>query len=338
MTEKVFLEVLRGKKTKKIPFWFMRQAGRYLPEYMEVRKQAGSFLDLCFNPKLATEVTLQPLRRYDMSAAILFSDILVIPNAMGQKVSFKEGVGPVLEDMAFSKLRFDNLHENLLPIYETIKEIKSSLADDKALIGFAGAPWTIATYMVERGSSKEFINIRKLIYQKPEEFENLINIITDATIEYLTKQIESGVDAIQIFDSWAGVLTEDNFLKFSIEPTKKIVQSVKNKYPEIPIIGFPKGASILYRDYSLKTGIDGLSFDHNMPISWIKKHIKITPQGNLDPALLLVGGDQMLKKAEEIMNMFKDRAFIFNLGHGIHKDTPPENVEELALFIKNYDR
>lgn len=333
--KKPFIEVLKGKPLAEPPFWYMRQAGRYLPEYRETRAEAGSFLDLCFNPDLATEVTLQPLRRYDMDAAILFSDILIIPHGLGQTVSFKEGVGPVLAPFNIDTLSFDRLHEVSAPVYQTVRQISEALEPEKALIGFAGAPWTVATYMIEGGSSREFLNIREMMYKTPAKLEQLMEILVEATSAYLLKQIEAGAEVIQIFDSWASVLPEEMFEKWVIQPTQKIVSNLHAAHPDIPVIGFPKGAGILYPAYAEKTGVTAVSLDHCMPIDWAVENIQsICPvQGCLDPMLLLAGGDVMLDGAKKILDGFSKGPFIFNLGHGIHKDTPPSHVQDLSDFL-----
>ncbi len=334
--ESSFIKTLKGE-TNLLPFWFMRQAGRYLPEYRKIRKNINSFLDLCFNPNLAAEVTIQPLARYDMSAAILFSDILVIPHALGQSVSFKGGVGPVLGSLNNNELNLNNLNEILSPVYETVSLVKKQLNSDKSLIGFAGSPWTVATYMIEGSSSREFLKIRQMMYKKPEELQKIIDLLVDATSLYLLEQIKSGVDAIQLFDSWASVLPEEMFNLWVIKPTAKIVSNIKAEYPDVPIIGFPKGAGILYPEYIKKTGVDAVSLDHTIPLNWAAEHVhSLCPvQGCLDPMALLVGGDIMISETQKILDAFSDRPFIFNLGHGIHKETPVEHVEHLVSFLKD---
>lgn len=338
---KPFLRTLRGEKTSRPPVWLMRQAGRYLAEYRELRKGAKSFLDLVYNPELASEITLQPIRRYQMDAAILFSDILVTPHAMGQAVSFVEGKGPVLDAIKtkqdIDKLEISDSRNILAPIYETIKLTNKMLAQegykDTALIGFAGAPWTVACYMLEGGTSRDFIKIKSFAYTEPELFTELIDKLVIITSDYLIKQIESGVEAVQIFDSWSGILNSEHFEKWVIEPTAKIVDNVKNKYPDIPVIGFPKGAGTFYPDYAEKTNINALSLDSQINLDFILETVprKIILQGNLDPVFLLNGGEAMIKNIEIICETLGERPFIFNLGHGVIKETPPENV---ALLIK----
>lgn len=341
--EKRFLSVLRGKKTDRIPFWLMRQAGRYLPEYRALRQEAGGFLDMVYNPGFAVEVTMQPLRRYGMDAAILFSDILVIPHALGQHLEFVAGEGPKLDPVrdvtALTKLSFDD--DLLAPVYEAVAGIRSQLVkenfDDTALIGFAGAPWTVATYMVEGGGSKTFEHVKKWAYADPEGFAKLIDLVTESTIHYLLRQIESGAEAIQIFDSWAGALDEDQYARWVIAPTQKIVGALHEKFPDVPVIGFPKGSGILYSAYAEKTGVDALGLDPQLPLSFAKDLQKTLPvQGNLDPVCLLAGGDALKASAQKILDQLSGGSFVFNLGHGVIKETPPEHVMQLADIIRGY--
>ncbi|MGY8985071.1 MAG: uroporphyrinogen decarboxylase [Sphingomonadales bacterium] len=340
--KKRFIETLKKNNVDRPPFWFMRQAGRYLPEYRKVRKEAGSFLDLCYNPNLATEVTLQPIRKYQMDAAILFSDILVIPDALGQNVNFKEGIGPILDPIQtnneIDKLTLNNLHGHLAPVYETVSKLKENLPEETALIGFAGAPWTVATYMVGGRGSKEQEAARDWSLKGDGGFQRLVNILVDATSQYLIKQIEFGAEAIQLFDTWAGSLSESGFHKFCIEPTRKIVLNIKKIYPDVPIIGFPKGAGSKYIEFVKKTGIDGVSLDTGFSLEFAAKNIQplVAVQGNLDPRLMVVGGDKMLLEAERILSSFKNGPHIFNLGHGFTPDVPPENVALLSEFLKSW--
>ncbi len=341
-----FIEVLHGGKVDNIPFWFMRQAGRYLPEYMKLRAQAGGFLDMAYNPDLAAEITLQPIRRFDMSAAIIFSDILVIPHALGQNLEFVQGEGPKLNPLRnlndFKNLNFSSFEKTLSPVYEALSKVKTALQveghKDTALIGFCGAPWTVACYMVEGGSSKDFINIKKLAYQNPEEFSYLIDLITEASATYLINQVKAGAGALQIFDSWAGALDAQSFKKWVIEPTRKIIELVRDTYPQIPIIGFPRMAGQNYLSYARDTGVSAISLDQSIDTNWAARTLQplMPVQGNLDPICLLSGGDALVMAAEKIIEDFKGGNFIFNLGHGIHKDTPVENLEQLVKFIKDY--
>ncbi len=342
-TNKPLLSALHGEAIARTPFWLMRQAGRYLPEYKELRAKAGSFLDLAYNPDFAIEVTMQPLRRYGMDAAILFSDILVVPHALGQNLEFVTGEGPKLNPIrdldSLSKLKFND--EVLEPVYEAVagirQQMKAENFHETALIGFAGAPWTVATYMVEGGSSRDFSNTKKWAYSDPDGFAKLIDLITNTTIHYLGRQIEAGAEVLQIFDSWAGALDEDQFKRWVIEPTVKIVRELNEKYPDIPIIGFPKGAGVLYQNYANETGVAALGLDSGVPMDFAKTLQKALPvQGNLDPVCLLTGGDALKQSAEKIINALSDGPFIFNLGHGIIKETPPEHVEQLAEIIRDY--
>jgi len=340
-TGKPLLRVLRREKSDVTPFWLMRQAGRYLPEYRELRAKAGGFLDMVYNPDFAAEVTLQPLRRYGMDAAILFSDILVIPQALGQKLEFTAGEGPKLDPVREAKdlagLRFD---ENVLkPVYETVANVRSLMGKEgfssSALIGFAGAPWTVATYMVEGGSSREMIHVKSWAYENPGSFGELIDLIADATIRYLSKQVEAGAEVLQLFDSWAGVLDETLYGRFVIAPTKRIVEALNEAHPEIPIIGFPRGSGALYQLYAAKTGVSALGLDQQVPLSFAKTlQEKLPVQGNLDPVCLLAGGAALKEAAEKILGALAGGRFIFNLGHGVIKETPPEHVAQLAAIIR----
>lgn len=344
MSDKKFLKVLQGEQYERPPFWFMRQAGRYLPEYRELRTKAGGFLDMVYNPEFATEVTMQPLRRFGMDAAILFSDILVIPHALGQKLTFITGEGPKLEAIETAdglvKLCEDALDDVLQPVYDTVKNLRSQIVQEKmtdtALIGFAGAPWTVATYMVEGGGSKTFEKVKAFAYRDPAGFAQLIDIVTNSTIHYLKKQIEYGAEAIQIFDSWAGVLDQDQFAQWVMLPTIRIVTALKESYPDVPVIGFPKGAGILYESYAQNTGIDAVGLDTQVPTKWAAEVLQteLTVQGNLDPVALLVGGDAMEKETRRILEDLSAGPYIFNLGHGVIKETPPEHVDQLAKFIR----
>lgn len=337
---KRMLRALSGERLDKPPFWLMRQAGRYLPEYREVRSQAGGFLDLCYSPKLACEVTLQPIRRYGMDAAILFSDILVVPHGLAQQVAFKEGEGPVLDPIRnaseLKRLSLDGFHERVAPVYETVSRLAEALPEETTLIGFAGSPWTVATYMAEGGGSKEFVAVKRWAYGDPEGFAQLIDLLVEATIAYLDRQAEAGAEVLQLFDSWAGVLPEPAFRRWCIEPTRKIIATLKASHPDIPIIGFPRGAGTLCHDYAMETGVDAVSLDTSMEIGWAARTLqpKLPVQGNLDPILLVAGGDALDREADRILEGFSGGAHIFNLGHGVTQTTPPENVERLARRLR----
>lgn len=339
--DKNLLQTLQKKTSSKTPFWFMRQAGRYLPEYRELRKQAGSFLDLCYNPALATEVTLQPISRFDMDGAILFSDILVLPHAMGVGVNFIEGKGPVVEitntQARIATLSLDKIAAHCAPVFETIKRVKSALDPTKTLLGFAGAPWTVACYMIEGKGSKDFAAVRQFTYEQPELFSQIITQLTDATILYLSMQIEAGVDAVQLFDSWAGVLSPAQFERYVIEPNQKIIATLKEKYPGTGFLCFPRGAGSMLGNFASQVASDGLSIDTMTPIAYAKQAApdKVL-QGNLDPLLLASDIKGALKEAENILRAMKDTPFIFNLGHGMVPHTPIEHVEALCHLIKNF--
>ncbi len=337
---KKLLKALQGYQLDTPPIWLMRQAGRHLPEYMELRKKAETFLEFCYSPELAIEATLQPLKRYDIDAAILFSDILVIPDALGQKVDFVKGKGPKLTPIRkisdINELSLKDIEDNLKPVFETIAGVKEKLPSDKTLIGFSGAPWTLACYMVEGGGSKDFEKTRIWAKTEPEEFMVLINLLTASISRYLVQQIRHGCDVIQIFDSWASMLDSEGFDKWVIKPTSKIIQDVRKIYPEFPIIGFPKGAGVNYLEYHSETQVSGVSFDSSVPLSWIRDNIqtKTTVQGNLDNMVLLSGGNQMVEQVHKIIRILGNGPFIFNLGHGVLPNTPIDNVERVINILR----
>jgi uroporphyrinogen decarboxylase len=343
MNIKPMLEIFKKNKTDNIPIWLMRQAGRYMEEYRKTRKTAGSFLDLCYNPELACEVTLQPIKKFGFDAAIIFSDILVIPDAMGIKVNFIEGEGPRLEkiqDLQSINRLTTNIEEKLNPVYLAIEHVKKSLPNEISLIGFTGSPWTIATYMIEGGSSKDFFNVKKMAYLNSNMFNLLIDKLIITISNHLINQIKSGAEIVMLFDSWSGVLDSENFYKWVIEPTKKIVENVKKSYPNIPIIGFPKNANMLYEDFIKHTKIDGVSLDANLPYKYIRENIKnkIVIQGNLDPIYLVGDRDILKKKIYETLDNLADDDYIFNLGHGVLKETPEDNVKFLVDIVRNYKK
>ncbi len=344
--KKNFLEVLKKNKPDHIPFWFMRQAGRYLPEYMELRAKAGGFLDMAYNPAMASEITMQPIRRFGMDAAIIFSDILVIPHALGQHLEFVQGEGPKLNPLRsssdFSSLNFSRFQQVLSPVHEAISLTKTALKNEgfgsTALIGFCGAPWTVACYMVEGGGSRDFINVKKLAMQDEKAFTALIEILVESSAQYLIEQINAGAEAVQIFDSWAGALDAQSFRKWVINPTRQIVDLVRSQHPDIPIIGFPRCAGQNYLTYVQDTGVSAISIDQGVDTKWAARTLQsfVPVQGNLDPICLLTGGDAMVMAVEKIIGDLKDGDFIFNLGHGIHKETPVEHVEQLCALIREY--
>lgn len=339
---KLLLSTLSGGKINRPPLWLMRQAGRYLPEYRETRKKAKSFLEMCYSPELAVEVTLQPIRRFHFDAAILFSDILVIPDSLGTKVTFEEGKGPLLQTIEteedLKKLSLERVLPHLSPVFETVKTLASRLPNDVTLIGFAGSPWTIATYMVEGKTSKHFEKVKECAYAKPVFFQRLIDIITDATSAYVIEQVKQGAEVIQLFDSWAGVLPEEAFHQWVILPTKKIVQRLKKEFPSIPVIGFPKGAAVHYTRYIKETGVDAVGVDYTLPLAWVKEKLQpqCAVQGNLDPVLLASNEQAMVSQAEKILETLGKGRFIFNLGHGILPHTPVKHVETLVNLVKNW--
>ena len=341
MTKKI-IHALNGNTSDRPPFWFMRQAGRYLPEYRKVRATTSNFLELCYSPKKATAITLQPLRRYNMDAAIIFSDILVLPDALGQKVEFIKGQGPILEPLSteidLECLSLERIDEVLAPIFQTIKMVSAELDDEKTLIGFAGAPWTVALYMIEGRGNNDGAKIRSWAAAKPNSFQRLIDILCDATIHYLSRQILEGVEVIQLFDSWAGLLSETQFRKWIIEPNRRIVEGIKNNYPNVPIIGFPRNAGRMYFDFAERTGVDAISIDHTVPVDWAAEVLQpiCTVQGNLDNHLLVVGGDVMKYETEKILATLGRGPFIFNLGHGVLPITPPSHVRDIAEIITKW--
>jgi uroporphyrinogen decarboxylase len=334
------LQALAGKAQKTPPLWLMRQAGRYLPEYREVRARAGSFLDLCYNPKLAAEVTLQPVRRFGFDAAIVFSDILVVPHALGQSVEFLEGEGPRLDPVTdgagVAKLSANNTGRRLGFVYEAIESIAGALGAQTPLIGFCGAPWTVATYMVEGGGSPDQRAAKLLAYRDPHTFEALLELLVETSSAYLIGQVNAGARALQIFDSWAGSLCDDDFARFVIRPTAEIVKRVRSVHPAVPVIGFPRGNGAQYKNYAEGTAISALGCDTAAPLDLMAGMQNLLPvQGNLDPLLLLAGGDAMDRRVKAILTRLSHKPFIFNLGHGILPDTPLENVERLVNLVRS---
>ena len=335
---KPLLQTLRGERQAVPPLWLMRQAGRYLPEYRALRAEKGGFLDLCYDPEAASEVTLQPLARFGFDGAILFSDILVIPHALGQNLWFEEGEGPrlapTLVDATLKTLV--QAPERLLPIYQTIKRVAASLPPSTTFLGFAGSPWTIATYMVAGKGSKDQAAARTFAYQDEGAFAAVIDAIVAMTIDYLCQQIESGVDAVQLFDSWAGSLSPAQFERWVIAPNAAIVAGVKARHPGTPIIGFPKGAGGKLVAYACETGVDALGLDETVDPVWANAVLPpdLPVQGNLDPLALLAGGAALEKAADRILAAFPTRPHIFNLGHGILPPTPIAHVEALLAQVR----
>jgi uroporphyrinogen decarboxylase len=337
--DRIVLDILQGKKAKRTPVWLMRQAGRYLPEYRATRQRAGSFLDLCYNPDLAVEVTLQPIRRFGFDASILFSDILVVPHGLGRDLRFEEGRGPVMTPMGVGDIdRLDGsaFHVNLAPVYETVSRLRKELPPEVTLIGFCGAPWTLATYMIAGHGTPDQSPARLFGYRHALEMDRLLGILSDYCAELLIKQIDSGADVVQIFDSWAGVLDEVSFERFCLGPVRRIVDLVRQAHPDTPIIGFPKGAGSRYGTYRQVTGVDGLGCDWTVPLEQMKALQKDgAVQGNLDPLRLVAGGRLLAEGIDAILEKLSDGPLIFNLGHGIVPETPIEHVEAMLARIRS---
>ena len=342
----LFLDTLRGASRPVPPIWFMRQAGRYLPEYREVRARAGDFLSLCYDPELAAEVTLQPIRRYDLDAAILFADILLIPQALGQEVWFAAGEGPRLAP-AFAeapdalvgflgRAEQADIHETLNPIYETVRQVRAALPDEKALIGFAGAPWTVATYMLAGRGTKDPSALRAFAYAHEADFAGLMARLTRATADYLVAQVAAGADAVQLFDSWAGGLPEPFFRRWCLEPCREIAAAVKAAHPGTPVIAFPRGAGALYEDAAREPLFDAIGLDTAVPPGWAARTLgpHAALQGNLDPLLVVQGGQPMLDAADAILDEMTGTPHVFNLGHGFVPQTPPDHVAALVAHVR----
>jgi uroporphyrinogen decarboxylase len=336
---KPLLRVLAGRNVSPTPWWLMRQAGRYLPEYRETRGQAKDFVTLCLTPTLTAELTLQPVRRYGMNAAILFSDILMLPYALGQSIRFRDGEGPVLEPIA-DNIRVAQLEKagvigRLEPVFDAVRRVNAALGPETALIGFAGAPWTVATYMVEGGTSRDFRRVKAWAYRDSEGFAALIEILVETTIELLSAQISAGAEIVQLFDSWAGVLPERAFARWVIAPTKEIITALKNRHPDCPIIGFPRGAGLLYEQYAAETGVDAVGLDIMVPTGFACAQLRplAVVQGNLDPVLLLTGGGALERAVRKMRRAFAGGPWVFNLGHGVLPETPTENVAMLARLL-----
>jgi uroporphyrinogen decarboxylase len=339
LPDKPLLAVLRGERRDPPPMWMMRQAGRYLPEYRELRAAKGGFLDLVYDSDAAAEITLQPLKRFPkLDAAILFSDILIVPFAIGQNLSFVTGEGPRLTPTLLSG-DLDQLTAyvgRLDPIYETVRKVKAALAPGKTLIGFAGSPWTVATYMVAGQGSRDQAEARRLAYADPGRFAAIVARIEEVTLGYLSGQVEAGAEALQLFDSWAGSLSPAQFEQWVIAPTARIVAALNERHPEIPIIGFPKGAGSKLAAYARETRVNAIGLDETVDPQWAAKELPSTlpVQGNLDPLALIAGGDDLDASAKRILDAFAGRPHIFNLGHGILQDTPIANVERVIAAVK----
>lgn len=334
------LRILKSKvPEKRVPCWFMRQAGRYLPEYREIRQNVNSFLELCYSPKLASEVTLQPLRRFPFDAAIIFSDILVIPDALGLQVKFAAGDGPTLQPLQLDKMTLTIDHfkrETLFPVYEAISLTCSSLESSKALIGFSGAPWTLACYMLEGKTSKTYSEAKIQAFRHPERFQELLDLLVSCVTDHLIMQIKAGCDVVQIFDSWASLVPDTHVFAWVIEPMKQIVEGVRKVYPDVPIIGFPKDLGIHIPVYVRETKVDciGLGFRENLSSVIQSIPSSVVIQGNLDPSILVAGGDVLEKEINHIKETMQDHPHIFNLGHGILPETPIAHVEDALKILR----
>ena len=341
MTKKI-LKALAGEKQKIPPIWMMRQAGRYLPEYRETRAQAGDFLSLCYNSELAAEVTLQPIRRYGFDAAILFADILLLPQALGADLWFVTGEGPRLSTVQ-TKQDFENLrqpeeiNETLAPVYETVKILSKELPSETTLIGFAGAPWTLVTYMAEGGTSRDFHNARQWAWQNKKALDGLLDILVDATVSFLSLQAQSGAQTLMLFDSWASAVPAAQREWLVTNPARAIVEGVRKNGHNQPIIGFPKGIGEGLIRYAAESGVDAIGLDHGVDPVWAGQNLptKMPVQGNLDPLSLLNAGTEMFRDIDHILDAFHDRPHIFNLGHGITPPTPVENVQKMIDHIRN---
>ncbi|MEI9412989.1 uroporphyrinogen decarboxylase [Mesorhizobium salmacidum] len=339
---RIMLDVLKGKTVFPPPLWMMRQAGRYLPEYRETRRRAGSFLDLCYDPDLAVEVTLQPIERFGFDASIVFSDILVVPHALGRDVRFEEGRGPLLTPISAAEIAAvgsDMFHVNLEPVYETLRRLRAKLPDETTLIGFCGAPWTVATYMIAGHGTPDQAPARLFAYREPAAFRQLLKVLTDHSASYLIRQIEAGADVVQIFDSWSGVLDDATFEEFCVEPVAEVVRQVRAVHPDVPIIGFPKGAGARYQSYRERTGVTGLGIDWTVPLEAAKAlQRQGAVQGNLDPLRLVAGGQALADGVGAILRALGDGPLIFNLGHGITPDTPVAHVEAMVKQVRSAAR
>jgi len=339
MSDRVVLDVLKGKAVFPPPVWLMRQAGRYLPEYRQTRRQAGSFLDLCYDPALAVEATLQPIRRFGFDAAILFSDILVVPHALGRDLRFEEGSGPTMTPIAaqeIERLDASGVHRHLAPVYEAVARLRRDLPATTTLIGFCGAPWTVATYMIAgRGSSDQAV-ARLFGYKWPEAMRRLLDLLVEVSAQYLVRQIEAGADAVQIFDSWSGVLDEESFGSFCVRPIAGIISRVRAAHPEVPVIAFPKGAGSRYDGFRQATGAAAVGLDWTVPLGQARRLQAGGPvQGNLDPQRLVAGGRALSDGIDAILAELGSGPLVFNLGHGITPETPIGHIEAMLDRIRH---
>jgi len=338
----VLLDTLRGKSSSRRPIWLMRQAGRYLPEYRALRAEKGGFLELATDPVAAAEVTLQPIRRFGFDGAILFSDILMVPWALGQDLSFGPGEGPRLAPKTDNRDAIERLHAadhaRLEPIYETVRRVAAELPGQTTFLGFAGSPWTVATYMIAGQGSRDHAEARMLAYRDPGAMQALIDVVVDLTVDYLAQQISAGVEAVQLFDSWAGSLAPAQFERWVIAPNERITKRLHERCPGVPVIGFPKGAGAKLLAYARETGVDAVGLDETVDPVWAARKLPagLPVQGNLDPLLLLAGGPELESAAREILDAFAGRPHVFNLGHGIDKETPISHVERLLESVRGW--
>jgi uroporphyrinogen decarboxylase len=343
LCRKPLLEVLTGRIPSRRPLWLMRQAGRYLPEYRRVRAEAGSFLELCDTPRLACEATMQPLRRFDLDAAIVFADILLVARALGTKLEFRDNEGPVLSPVRseedFLRLNSKINLSDVEAVFETISLVKRQLEDHQALIGFCGAPWTVASYMIEGGSAPERLSARKIALQRPVWFGQLVERLIEASVEYLSGQVEAGAEAIQIFDSWAADLPESSFDELVFEPVRRIREGLMKRVGVIPVIGFARGIGAAHLQFAMKSGVNAVSVEPSVPLEWLAKEVcpRISVQGNLDPVAAVVGGEVLKRAVKRITGILPAHSHIFNLGHGIRQETAPENIRELVETVREAD-
>ena len=338
----LLLRTLRGENAPERPVWLMRQAGRYLPEYRALRAEKGGFLALVYDTDAAAEITLQPIRRFGFDGAILFSDILIVPYAMGQELEFLVGEGPRLSPRLVDKTLSElvAVPERLSPIYRTVAKVKAGLGSGRTLLGFAGSPWTVATYMVGGEGSRDQHAARAMAYRDPAGFQAIVDAIARVTIEYLSGQIAAGAEAVQLFDSWAGSLAPAEFERWVIAPNAAIVAALKRRHPDVPVIGFPKGAGEKLPAYARETRVDAVGLDETVDPRWAAKALPVglPVQGNVDPLLLLAGGTELEEQARRILDAFADRPHVFNLGHGIGQETPVEHVEQLLAVVRGWRR
>ena len=339
---KPFIEVLSGRRQPVPPIWMMRQAGRYLPEYRELRAKAGGFLDMCFTPEYAAEITLQPIRRFNFDVAVIFSDILVIPHALGRAVRFEAGEGPRLDPLdtpeLVATLASTADFTTLEPVYETLRRVKAELDPKIALLGFCGAPWTVATYMVAGQGTPDQAPARMMAYRHPDAFARIIDTLVENSVQYLLGQLKAGADALQIFDTWAGVLPPREFQRWSIEPARRIVEGVRKVVPDAKIIGFPRGAGALLPAYVDATGVDAVSIDWAAEPSLIRERVqsRVAVQGNLDPLALIAGGASLDRAIDDVLENYARGRLVFNLGHGILQETPIAHVEQMIARVRAY--